>query len=66
MKELRWDLTRAQIVWLQQIRSQNGGKGEYSDRMNAIVDRSDDDEDQKVRLNVLRGTYINYKKAELI
>ncbi len=66
MKKLRWDLTRAQIVWLQQIRSQNWLKLEDSEMINSILYRTDYDEEQKLRLNVLRGTYINYKKAELI
>ena len=66
MKELRWDLTRAQIVWLQQIRNQNWLKLEDSEMINYILYRTDYNEGQKLRLNVLRGTYINYKKAELI
>ena len=66
MKKLRWDLTRAQIVWLQQIRNQNWLKLEDSEMINSILYRPDYDEEQKLRLNVLRGTYINYKKAELI
>ena len=66
MKKLRWDLTRAQIVWLQKIRNQNWLKLEDSEKINSILYRTDYDEDQKLRLNVLRGTYINYKKAELI
>ena len=66
MKKLRWDLTRDQIVWLQQIRSKNWSKLEDSEMINSILYRTDYDEDQKLRLNVLRGTYINYKKAELI
>ena len=66
MKTLRWDLTRAQIVWLQQIRNQNWLKLEDSEMINSILYRTDYDEDQKLRLNSLRGTYINYKKAELV
>jgi hypothetical protein len=66
MKTLRWDLTRAQIVWLQQIRSQNWLKLEDSEMINSILYRTDYDEDQKLRLNVLRETYITYKKAELV
>jgi hypothetical protein len=66
MKKLRWDLTRAQIVWLQQIRSQNWLKLEDSEMINSILYRTDYDEDQKLRLNVLRETYITYKKAELV
>jgi len=66
MKKLRWDLTRAQIVWLQQIRNQNWLKLEDSEMINSILYRTDYDEDQKLRLNVLRKTYITYKKAELV
>ena len=66
MKTLRWDLTRAQIVWLQQIRSQNWLKLEDSEMINSILYRTDYDEDQKLRLNSLRKTYITYKKAELV
>ena len=66
MKKLRWDLTRAQIVWLQKVRNQNWLKLEDSEMINSILYRTDYDEEQKLRLNVLRGTYINYKKAELI
>jgi len=66
MKTLRWDLTRAQIVWLQQIRSQNWLKLEDSEMINSILYRTDYDEDQKLRLNSLRETYITYKKAELV
>jgi hypothetical protein len=66
MKELRWDLTRAQIVWLQKIRNQNWLKLEDSEMINSILYRTDYDEDQKLRLNVLRKTYITYKKAELV
>jgi hypothetical protein len=66
MKTLRWDLTRAQIVWLQQIRNQNWLKLEDSEMINYILYRTDYNEGQKLRLNSLRGTYINYKKAELI
>ena len=60
MKKLRWDLTRAQIVWLQQIRSQNWLKLEDSEMINSILYRTDYDEEQKLRLNVLRKTYITY------
>jgi hypothetical protein len=66
MKELRWDLTRAQIVWLQKIRNQNWLKLEDSEMINSILYRTDYDEDQKLRLNFLRKTYITYKKAELV
>ena len=66
MKTLRWDLTRAQIVWLQQIRNQSWLKLEDSEMINSILYRTDYDEDQKLRLNVLRETYITYKKAELV
>jgi hypothetical protein len=66
MKELRWDLTRAQIVWLQKIRNQNWLKLEDSEMINSILYRTDYDEDQKLRLNSLRKTYITYKKAELV
>jgi hypothetical protein len=66
MKTLRWDLTRAQIVWLQQIRNQSWLKLEDSEMINSILYRTDYDEDQKLRLNVLRKTYITYKKAELV
>jgi hypothetical protein len=66
MKTLRWDLTKAQIVWLQQIRNQNWLKLEDSEMINSILYRTDYDEDQKLRLNVLRKTYITYKKAELV
>jgi len=55
MKELRWDLTRAQIVWLQKIRNQNWLKLEDSEMINSILYRTDYDEDQKLRLNVLRN-----------
>ena len=66
MKELRWNLTKAQIAWLQQIRNQNWLKLEDSEMINSILYRTDYDEDQKLRLNVLRKTYITYKKAELV
>ena len=66
MKELRWDLTKAQIAWLQQIRNQNWLKLEDSEMINSILYRTDYNEDQKLRLNVLRETYITYKKAELV
>jgi len=66
MKELRWDLTKAQIAWLQQIKNQNWLKLEDSEMINSILYRTDYDEDQKLRLNVLRETYITYKKAELV
>ena len=66
MKELRWNLTRAQIVWLQQIRNQNWLKVTDSDMINSILYRTDYDEMQRLRLNVLRKTYITYKKAELV
>jgi len=66
MKTLRWDLTKAQIAWLQQIRNQNWLKLEDSEMINSILYRTDYDEDQKLRLNVLRETYITYKKAELV
>jgi hypothetical protein len=66
MKTLRWDLTKAQIVWLQKIRNQNWLKLEDSEMINSILYRTDYDEEQKLRLNVLRKTYITYKKAELV
>ena len=66
MKTLRWDLTRAQIVWLQQIRNQNWLKLEDSEMINSILYRTDYDAEQKLRLNSLRETYITYKKAELV
>ena len=66
MKELRWVLSRAQIVWLQKIRNQNWLKLEDSEMINSILYRTDYDEDKKLRLNVLRETYITYKKAELV
>jgi len=66
MKEKRWDLTKAQIAWLQQIRNQNWLKLEDSEMINSILYRTDYDEDQKLRLIVLRETYITYKKAELV
>ena len=66
MKELRWNLTRAQIVWLQKIRNQNWLKLEDSEMINSILYRTDYDEMQRLRLNVLRKTYITYKKAELV
>ena len=66
MKTLRWDLTKAQIVWLQKIRNQNWLKLEDSEMINSILYRTDYDEEQKLRLNVLRETYITYKKAELV
>ena len=66
MKELRWDLTKAQIAWLQQIRNQNWLKLEDSEMIGSILYRTDYNEDQQLRLNVLRETYIIYKKAELV
>ena len=66
MKELRWNLTKAQIAWLQQIRNQNWLKLEDSEMINSILYRTDYDEMQRLRLNVLRTTYITYKKAELV
>ena len=66
MKELRWDLTKAQIAWLQQIRNQSWLKLQDTEMINSILYRTDYDEDQKLRLNVLRKTYITYKKAELV
>ncbi len=66
MKERRWDLTRAQIVWLQQIRNQNWLKVTDSEMIQSILYRTDYDEMQRLRLNVLRTTYITYKKAEVI
>jgi len=53
MKELRWDLTRAQIVWLQKIRNQNWLKLEDSEMINSILYRTDYDEEQRLRLNFL-------------
>ena len=66
MKELRWDLTKAQIAWLQQIRNQSWLKLEDSEMINSILYRTDYDEEQKLKLNALRETYITYKKAELV
>ena len=66
MKTLRWDLTKAQIVWLQQIRNQNWLKLEDSEMINSILYRTDYDAEQKLRLNSLRETYITYKRAELV
>jgi len=66
MKTLRWDLTKAQIVWLQKIRNQNWLKLEDSEMINSILYRTDYDEEQKLRLNSLRETYITYKKAALV
>ena len=66
MKEKRWDLTRAQIAWLQQIKNQNWLKLEDSEMIGSILYRTNYNEDQKLRLNVLRETYITYKKAELV
>ena len=66
MKEKRWDLTKAQIAWLQQIKNQNWLKLEDSEMIGSILYRTDYNEDQKLRLNVLRETYITYKKAELV
>ena len=37
MKTLRWDLTKAQIVWLQKIRNQNWLKLEDSEMINSIL-----------------------------
>jgi|TARA_B110000091_G_scaffold82810_1_gene91159 hypothetical protein len=61
MKELRWDLTKAHIVWLQQIRNQNWLKLEDTEMVNSILYRTDYDKEQKLRLNVLRETYISAK-----
>lgn len=58
MKELRWNLTKAHIVWLQQIRNQNWLKLEDTEMVNSILYRTDYDKEQKLRLNVLRETYI--------
>ena len=58
MKELRWDLTRAQIAWLQQIRNQSWLKLQDTEMINSILYRTDYDEDQKLRLNLLREAYI--------
>jgi len=66
MKELRWNLTKAQIAWLQQIKNQNWLKLEDSEMIGSILYRTDYNEDQQLRLNVLRETYIIYKKAELV
>jgi hypothetical protein len=66
MKELRWNLTKAQIAWLQQIRNQNWLKVTDSEMINSILYRTDYNEEQKLRLNSLRTTYITYKKAEVI
>ena len=61
MKELRWNLTKAHIVWLQQIRNQNWLKLEDTEMVNSILYRTDYDKEQKLRLNVLRETYISAK-----
>lgn len=66
MKEKRWDLTRAQIVWLQQIKNQNWMDEINSEMIGSILYRTDYNEDQKLKLNALRETYITYKKAELV
>jgi len=66
MKEKRWDLTRAQIVWLQQITNQAWLPLEDSEMVNSVLYRTDYDEEQKLKLNALRETYITYKKAELV
>ena len=61
MRELRWDLSRIQIAWLQQIRNQNWLKLEDTEMVNSILYRTDYDKEQKLRLNVLRETYISAK-----
>ena len=66
MKEKRWDLTRAQIAWLQQIKNQNWMDEINSEMIGSILYRTDYNEDQKLKLNALRETYIAYKKAELV
>jgi len=66
MKEKRWDLTRAQIVWLQQITNQAWLPLEDTEMINSVLYRTDYDEEQKLKLNALRETYITYKKAELV
>jgi|TARA_B110000046_G_C12915612_1_gene364810 hypothetical protein len=66
MKEKRWDLTRAQIAWLQQIKNQNWMDEINSEMIGSILYRTDYNEDQKLKLNALRETYITYKKAELV
>ena len=58
MKEKRWDLTRAQIVWLQQIKNQNWMDEINSEMIGSILYRTDYNEDQKLKLNALRETYI--------
>ena len=59
MKEKRWDLTRAQIVWLQQIKNQNWMDEINSEMIGSILYRTDYNEDQKLKLNALRETYIS-------
>ena len=66
MKEKRWDLTKAQIAWLQQIKNQNWMDEINSEMIGSILYRTDYNEDQKLKLNALRETYITYKKAELV
>jgi len=66
MKEKRWNLTRAQIVWLQQITNQAWLPLEDTEMINSVLYRTDYDEEQKLKLNALRETYITYKKAELV
>ena len=66
MKELRWNLTKAQIVWLQQIRNQNWLKFTDAEMINSILYRTDYDEQEKNRLNLLREGYIVFKKENLV
>ena len=66
MKELRWDLTKAHIVWLQQIRNQNWLKFTDAEMINSILYRTDYDEQEKNRLNLLREGYIVFKKENLV
>ena len=66
MRELRWDLSRIQIAWLQQIRNQNWLKLEDTEMINSILYRTDYDEQEKNRLNLLREGYIVFKKENLV
>lgn len=63
MKTLRWDLSRIQIAWLQQIRNQTWLKLEDTEMINSILYRTDYDETEKLQLNNIREQYITYKKV---
>ena len=63
MKTLRWDLSRIQIAWLQQIRNQSWLKLEDTEMINSILYRTDYDETEKLHLNNIREQYITYKKV---